>query len=379
MPTESPSKKSVHRKLGNNAIALAILAAFLYGISAPFSKLLLTEMPPTLMAGLLYLGAGMGMLFWNVLRKRNKEKEREAKLTRKDTPYVIAMVALDVAAPIALLTGLAFTPAENVSLLNNFEIVATGLLAFFFFKEAIGRRMALAIILITLASILLSIENENSFSFSVGSLLVIAACLCWGLENNCTRMLSLKDPLQIVVIKGFGAGTTAMVIFVLGGGSIPLSMFLIYGLMLGFVSYGLSIYFYILAQRHLGAARTSAYYAAAPFIGVLVSWLLFQEPITSTFAAALAVMILGTYLAITEKHKHLHHHEPLIHSHLHDHQDSHHQHDSMQGTHSHMHTHEPISHVHKHTPDLHHVHSHGGQPDNSNNSIQGSHKRPKNN
>jgi len=375
MPTATRPKTNMKQKLGNNAVAFAILAAFLYGISAPFSKLLLVELPPTLMAGLLYLGAGMGMLCWNVIRKGGKESVQEAKLTRKDTPYIVAMVALDVAAPIALLTGLALTTAENVSLLNNFEIVATGLLAFFFFREAIGRRMSLAIALITLASILLSIKNESSFSFSAGSLLVIAACICWGLENNCTRMLSFKDPLQIVVIKGFGAGSTAMMIFLLAGGSIPLNIFLIYGLLLGFVAYGLSIYFYILAQRHLGAARTSAYYAAAPFIGVLVSWAIFQEPITPVFVAALAIMMLGTFLAITEKHQHRHVHEPITHTHIHNHQDNHHQHDTQQGEHSHMHTHEPISHIHKHTPDLHHLHSHDAQVDHTGHNENGGHKK----
>ena len=344
---------------GTSAIGFAILAAILYGISAPFSKLLLYTLHPALLAGLLYLGAGIGMLALYTLQARRQKQAVEAKLTKKDAPFVIAMIFLDIAAPISLMTGLSMTTAENASLLNNFEIVATGLLAAIFFREPIGKRMGMAILLITGASFLLSIENTASFTFSTGSIFVLIACLCWGLENNCTRMLSLKNPLQIVVIKGFGAGTGALLIFKMVGGEFQFGMQIIYALLLGFVAYGLSIFFYIKAQRDLGAARTSAYYAAAPFIGVLVSWIVLGETINGLFAVALMIMILGAYLAITEKHQHKHLHDTVRHNHLHNHQDGHHVHSDEKGSHSHVHTHDNISHTHGHTPDLHHIHSHG--------------------
>lgn len=358
--TNQKCQNTDHRYyLGNNAVVFALLAAILYGISAPFSKLLLDTLHPALLAGLLYLGAGIGMLVIYSFQSRRQKKALEAKLTKKDVPFVVAMIVLDIAAPISLLTGLTMTTAENASLLNNFEIVATGLLAALFFRESIGKRMGVAILLITLASLLLSIENAASFTFSTGSIFVLIACLCWGLENNCTRMLSLKNPLQIVVIKGFGAGTGALLIFVIVGGEFLFSIQIIFALLLGFVAYGLSIFFYIKAQRDLGAARTSAYYAAAPFIGVLVSWIVLGETINGQFAVALMIMVLGTYLAITEKHQHRHLHDFVTHDHLHNHQDGHHLHSKEIRSHSHVHTHDNISHTHGHTPDLHHIHSHG--------------------
>lgn len=358
MSHEKHPNTSHRHSRGNNAIAFALAAAILYGISAPFSKLLLNTLHPALLAGLLYLGAGLGMLIWNTLLTGKRRVTSEAKLSKKDWPYVAAMILLDIAAPISLMTGLTMTTAENASLLNNFEIVATGLLAAIFFRESIGKRMGLAILFITVASFLLSIESAASFSFSAGSIFVLIACLCWGLENNCTRMLSLKNPLQIVVIKGFGAGTGALLIFIIVGGEFQFVIQMIYALILGFVSYGLSIFFYIKAQRDLGAARTSAYYAAAPFIGVLVSWIVLGETMNGTFAVALLIMILGTYMAMSEKHQHRHIHDNVTHDHLHNHQDGHHLHSEETVSHSHVHTHEPIAHVHGHTPDMHHRHSH---------------------
>ena len=359
MSEEKNQNTNQRHNFGNNAVIFAILAAVLYGISAPFSKLLLNTLDPALLAGLLYLGAGIGMLTWNTMQTRSQRRTVEAKISKKDLPFVVAMVLLDIAAPISLMTGLSMTTAENASLLNNFEIVATGLLAAVFFHESIGKRMGIAILLISAASFLLSIENASSLAFSTGSIFVLIACLCWGLENNCTRMLSLKNPLQIVVIKGFGAGTGALLVFAFVGGQFQFSVQVIYALLLGFVAYGLSIFFYIKAQRELGAARTSAYYAAAPFIGVLVSWIVLGETVNGTFAAALIIMILGTYMAITEKHQHRHVHETVTHDHLHNHQDGHHLHSDADESHSHPHTHDNISHTHGHTPDLHHMHSHG--------------------
>lgn len=306
-------KTTKNNNIKVQSILMAILAAVLYGISSPVSKLLLEEIPPTLMAALLYFGAGFGMLIVNFVRVIRKKEQIEAKMTKKELPYIIAMILLDVAAPIFLMLGLSMTTSANVSLLNNFEIVATSLIAMFIFKEAVGKRMWFAVVLITISSIVLSVEDIGSLSFSFGSILVLLACICWGFENNCTRMLSLKNPLQIVVIKGFGAGSTSLAIsFVIKEYSINVAYILL-TMLLGFVAYGLSIFFYIKAQRELGAARTSAFYAAAPFIGVIISWVVLQEKITESFLAALCIMLAGSYFAITERHIHVHSHESVTH------------------------------------------------------------------
>lgn len=349
------------KKQTRTAILFAILAAALYGISTPVSKVLLTEISPTMMAALLYLGAGIGMLGINLYQLAIKKKKIEARLTRKELPFIIGMIALDVIAPIFLMIGLTLATAESTSLLNNFEIVATSLIALFLFKEAIGKRMWIAIGFITVASIVLTIEDAGSFKLSLGSIFVLLAGIAWGLENNCTRMLSLKDPLQIVVIKGLGSGLGSLAITLLIrrlGGNI---LFIFAALGLGFVAYGLSIFFYIKAQRELGAARTSAYYAVAPFIGVLLSWIIYGEGITPSFLVALFIMLIGSYFAMTETHSHVHIHEVITHEHKHNHQDGHHTHvhdEPVTGEHSHVHTHEEIEHKHAHTPDLHHRHPH---------------------
>lgn len=343
------------------SVGMAILAALLYGISAPVSKLLLNELPPTLMAALLYLGAGFGMVGVNLFQVIAKHDRREARMTAKELPYVIGMILLDIAAPIFLMIGLQLTTSSNASLLNNFEIVATSLIALFLFKETVGKRMWFAIALISLASIILSVSDFSSFSFSIGSIFVLLACLSWGFENNCTRMLSLKDPLQIVVVKGFGSGMGALLICFMRtefSFNVP---YILMTLLLGFVAYGLSIFFYIKAQRDLGAARTSAFYATAPFIGVLVSWLVLHETVTSSFAIALVIMLIGTYFAVTEDHQHDHIHTFETHEHKHNHADDHHYHThefEINGEHTHEHTHETIKHKHAHLPDLHHRHSH---------------------
>ena len=275
------------------AIFHAILAAALYAINAPFSKLLLTEIPSTMMAGLLYLGAGSGMFLLEKLNRRTDELP----LTRKELPYTAAMVALDIAAPIFLMIGLTGCSAANSSLLNNFEIVATSLIALFLFREAISKRLWLAIVLVTISSILLSFEDMSSLQFSWGSLFVLLACICWGFENNCTRMLSSKNPAQIVIIKGFGSGLGALFLSLLLGDRYSGWGYMILALILGFVAYGLSIYFYIYAQRELGAAKTSTYYAVSPFIGAGLSLLIFHERPSGVFVIALLIMAVGTYLA----------------------------------------------------------------------------------
>jgi len=278
------------------AIIYAILAAALYAINTPISKLLLQKIPATMMAGLLYLGAGIGMF---ILEKCNKQKD-EIPLTKKEVPYTIAMVVLDIAAPIFLMIGLLRCSASNASLLNNFEIVATSLLALILFREAISKRLWAAIFLVTLSSILLSLEDRSSLQFSWGSLLVLLACVCWGFENNCTRMLSSKNPAQIVIIKGFGSGIGSMVVSFIVGERFFHIGYIFVVLLLGFVAYGLSIYFYIYAQRDLGAAKTSTYYAISPFIGAGLSLVIFREMPSPIFIVALIIMAAGTYFASTE-------------------------------------------------------------------------------
>jgi drug/metabolite transporter (DMT)-like permease len=271
------------------------------------------------------------------------------------------MIALDIAAPVFLMLGLSMESPATVSLLNNFEIVATTCIALFVFKESVGRRTWIAIILITAASALLSVENSQSLSVSAGAGFVLIACLCWGFENNCTRMLSLHDPLQIVAAKGLGSGMGAFVVALFMGESITNVSYFLLAMVIGFISYGLSIYFYIFAQRTLGAARTSAYYAFAPFIGVALSFVVFRETLSVLFWIALAVMLVGTYFVAFEKHYHRHTHSLIEHAHRHGHSDGHHGHTHeplIAGEHSHTHLHMAIQHSHAHTPDLHHTHPH---------------------
>jgi drug/metabolite transporter (DMT)-like permease len=278
-------------------IVLAIAAAALYAISTPVSKLLLFHIPSTILAGLLYLGAGVGMGCVALVFKNKKIGEVESKLSKDDLPYTIAMIVLDIAAPILLLLGLVTATPENVSLLNNFEIVATSLIAFIFFGEKISKRLGIAIVFIAAASAILSFESGESLKFSVGSLLVLAAACCWGLENNCTRKLSDKDPMQIVIVKGICSGAGSLIIGLAIGERIDNLWYIIGAIALGFVAYGLSIFVYVYAQRLIGAARTSAYYAVAPFIGSALSIIIFGEMPRITFFIAAAVMGVGTYLA----------------------------------------------------------------------------------
>lgn len=287
-------------KSRNTAVGFAVLAAALYALNSPLSKLLLKSVPPTMMASLLYLGAGTGMLLLGAVRRR-AGGAKEMRLTRKDLPYTLGMIVLDILAPIFLMMGLERTTAENASLLNNFEIVATSLIALLVFKEKISRRLWGALGLIVLSSVLLSVEDAASFQFSLGSLFVLLACCCWGMENNCTRMLSKSDPQEIVVVKGFGAGAGALIVALIAGEPLPPMGMVPLALLLGFVAYGLSIYFYVYAQRDLGAARTSAYYAFSPFIGVLLSLLIFREMPGTVFFLALAIMAAGTWLVTKDQ------------------------------------------------------------------------------
>lgn len=280
------------------AVLSAVGAAALYALNTPFSKLLLGDVSPRMLAALLYLGAGSGMLLVRFFDRIAGSVRLETPLTRRDLPYTAGMVALDIAAPIFLMTGLSETTASNAALLNNFEIVATALIALLLFREPISRRLWLAIALVTLASALLSFEDASSLSFSRGSPLVLLACVCWGFENNCTRRISGRDPVEIVIVKGFGSGLGALCVALLLGERLPAALPLLGALLLGFVAYGLSILLYLYAQRGLGAARTSAYYALAPFFGAALSFLLLRDAFSPGFALALALMAAGAALAL---------------------------------------------------------------------------------
>jgi drug/metabolite transporter (DMT)-like permease len=324
------------------AIFYAIFAAALYAVSSPISKLLLQEIPPALMAALLYLGAGAGLSLVGLFRRGSRVEVKESKLTKKELPYTIGMVALDIAAPIFLMIGLTMTTPANASLLNNFEIVSTAAIALLVFHEPVGKRLWAAISLITLSSVILSIQDIGSFSFSPGSALVLLACVCWGLENNCTSKISIKDPLEIVIIKGFGSGTGSLVISLVLGERMGSVLYIVFALILGFFAYGLSIFFYIKAQRYLGAAKTSAYYSFAPFIGAGLSLLIFMELPTLSFTVALVIMIAGAYLASTEEHAREYNHTVITHDHSHRHDDGIHNHvheEPVTGPHTHTHTH----------------------------------------
>lgn len=282
-------------------ILLAILAAALYSVNAPLSKLLLDYMPSTLMAGFLYLGAGVGMGATALVRRAAKRERTESRLTGRELPYVIAMILLDIAAPVCLLFGLASTTAANASLLNNFEIVATALIALVVFREKISARLWLGILFVTLSCALLSFEDIASLQFSYGSLFILLACVCWGFENNCTRKISSKDPQQIVLLKGIFSGLGSLAIGLAIGERVTVlwSVFAVLGI--GFVAYGLSIFFYVYAQRYLGAARTSAYYAVAPFLGTALSLIIFRDMPHYTYFIALGLMAIGAWLSSQDK------------------------------------------------------------------------------
>ena len=283
------------------ATAYAILAAALYAIGIPFSKIFLNHIPPTMMAAFLYLGAGFGLLICGVVLKATNKTAAKKPLTKKELPYTIMMVVLDIGAPILLMFGIKYSNAANVSLINNFEIVATSLIALIFFKETISKKLWSAIALVTIASVILSFETPKEIEFNVGSLFVLGACVCWGLENNCTKMISNKDPIEIVVIKGIFSGLGSLIVALVVGETLPIALWILCALPLGFVAYGLSIYFYILAQKDLGAAKTSAYYSIAPFLGVIFSMVFLKEKTAIQFYIALIIMIISTYIMIKGK------------------------------------------------------------------------------
>jgi len=275
---------------------MAITAASLYGVSSPASKLLLEKLSPTIMASMLYLGAGIGMLALQIIKKISKAQSYEASLTKKELPYIIGMIILDIAAPIFLMIGLTKTTSSNASLLNNFEIVATAMIALFIFKETVSGKLWAAIIFVTVASVILSFDNSSDLKFSWGSLLILAADVCWGFENNCTRNISSKSVYEIVTIKGLCSGIGSLTIGFVIGEKMPSAGYIFIVMLLGFVAYGMSITFYIMAQKELGAAKTSAYYAIAPFAGAFLSFVVLKEHFTIKYFIALVFMIAGSIL-----------------------------------------------------------------------------------
>ena len=288
------------------AIALALLAALFYALNAPCSKGLLAHVPPICLAGLLYLGAGLGVGAMYIFNRKN-EKPND-RLSRADLPYAVGMVALDVAAPILLMFGVKLGTSANASLLGNFEIVATTLIAMLLFRERVSPRLWGAVALITIASIMLSFEGADGLEFSIGSILVLGATMCWGLENNCTRRISEKSTYQIVTVKGLCSGAASLALSFAVGEKLPPVRFVAPALGLGFVAYGLSIFTYIRAQRDLGAAKTSAYYAVAPFAGAFLSFAFLGETLSPLYLAALAVMVAGTAFVVYDTLLHLHSH-----------------------------------------------------------------------
>ena len=312
------------------AIGYAILAAVFYAVNVPVSKVLLREVGPTTMAALLYLGAGVGIGMLSLFSRNSWEKSEP--LSKKDLPYVIGMIVLDIAAPIFLMLGISYGASANASLLGNFEIVATTLIALFIFREAVSKRLWAAIALITLSSILLSFEGTDSFRFSYGSLFVLLATVCWGFENNCTRNIASKSTYEIVVLKGIFSGLGSLLIAFIMRETMPGTGYAVVALLLGFVSYGLSIFLYVRAQRVLGAAKTSAYYAVAPFVGAFLSFVFLKEQLSWKYLTALAVMIAGSALVVVDT---------LIRQHAHQHVHTFtHTHDGSTHTHTVVHTHE---------------------------------------
>ena len=277
------------------AVALALLAAVLYAVNLPFSKLLLGQVGSLTMAGLLYLGAGVGMRLFSLLRR-----DGAPRLGREDLAPTLGMILLDIAAPILLMLGLRGGEAASAALLGNFEIVATALFALLLFRERVSRTLWAALGCITLSCGILSFQGAESLRFSAASLLVLGAACCWGLENNCTGRLSSKSAREIVILKGFFSGGGSLCLARLAGESLPPLGVALRAMGLGFVSYGLSIFFYVRAQRELGAARTSAYYSVNPFVGSLLALLLLREGLGPGYFAALPVMLLGVGLATAD-------------------------------------------------------------------------------
>jgi drug/metabolite transporter (DMT)-like permease len=344
------------------AILQALLASVFFAASAPVAKALLFRVDPVMLAACLYLGSGLGLLVLKITLYRLKPNA-EAHLVKADLPWLLgAILAGGIAAPIVLMYGLRNTSASTASLLLNFEGIATSVIAAGMFREALGKRVWMAVLLVCTASIILSWDRSEKMNVSIGALGIVTACILWGLDNNLTRHISAKDPVMITIIKGIAAGMVSLSLAIVLGNRLPSLRHLGMALTLGFFAYGLSIVFFIMALRNLGAARTSVYFGTAPFIGALFSCVLLKEVPGVLFLLAMPLMIAGAFCLLVEKHDHAHTHPPIEHDHIHDHDDEHHEHDhepTSDGFHSYRHRHDPITHSHPHTPDIHHRHTHG--------------------
>ena len=338
-----------------NFILQAILAALFFGASAPVSKLLLVDVAPVLMAAFLYLGSGTGISLIK-LYQRFSRNQKEAGIKRPDVRWLAgAIVSGGILAPILLMVSLNNTPASTASLLLNFEGVGTTVLALLFFHESISRRALGAIAAITIASILLSTNFGSDWGMSLDAFGVLGACILWGVDNNLTRNISAKDPLTIVAWKGLVAGSFSLILGLILGQHLPALITILSIFLLGFISYGFSTMLFIYSMRGLGAARTSALYGTAPLAGVLLSILIFKDPITFLFIIAAILMITGALLLANEEHAHFHIHMPVVHEHRHSH-DEFHTHAESDLIHAHEHEHPHTEHEHEHMPDIHHRH-----------------------
>lgn len=342
---------------------LALVSALLFGASTPFAKLLIGNgLSPWLLAGLLYLGSGIGLGIVELTRRGLAFDIGEASLRRSDVPWLALVILFGgIAGPLLLMVGLTTTPASSASLLLNLEGLATMVIAWVAFKENVDRRLLVGAAAILAGAVLLSWRGGPAGA-GLGALAIAGACLCWGIDNNLTRRLSASDPLQIALIKGLSAGSVNLILALALGAQLPSLSGLAAAAAIGFLGYGVSLVLFVLALRFLGAARTGAYFSTAPFAGAILSVFMFGEPLTLRLGAAGVLMAIGLYLHLAETHDHEHSHEAMDHEHRHVH-DAHHQHihgpdDPPGEPHSHWHHHEPLIHRHAHYPDLHHRHGH---------------------
>ena len=343
-------------------VPLALISAALFGATPPLSKLLLEGVDPFMLAGLLYLGAGVGLAIHRLLRHVRGIVESEAPLTRVDLPWLAAAIAMGgIVAPVLLMSGLARASASSSALLLNLEGLATMAIAWLVFRENVDRRLLAGALAILAGAVLLSWEGRG-IAFGTGSVLVAAACVAWGIDNNLTRKISATDPVVITILKGLVAGSVNVAIALSSGGTVPAIGYVAAAGLVGFLGVGVSLVLFILALRHLGTARTGAYFSLAPFIGAVLAVALLDEPITLRLLLSGLLMGVGLWLHLAERHGHEHAHEALEHEHghSHSHDDHHrHEHDGPVGEpHSHPHRHEPRWHTHVHYPDVHHRHPH---------------------
>lgn len=344
---------------------LALASAALFGASTPLAKLLLgAGVDPWLLAGILYLGSGLGLGIYHFARRlAGQGRAKEAALVRADLPWLVLVVlAGGGVGPVLLMIGLALAPASSAALLLNLEGLATMAIAWLAFRENVDRRLLLGAFSILAGAMLLSWQGGLQ-GFGPGALAIAGACLAWGLDNNLTRKLSAADPVQIAAVKGVCAGVVNLTLAVaVRGAGLPSLQILADGALIGLLGYGVSLVLFVLALRHLGAARTGAYFSTAPFLGAALGLVLFREPVTAQLAGAALLMGLGVWLHLSERHEHEHVHGALAHAHRHVH-DLHHQHahgpdDPPGEPHAHWHEHAPARHKHPHYPDLHHRHGH---------------------